>query len=443
MNRIIIEDIKLNNKKKFDLPKKTEFSSHILDIKKKEIKKVPISRVERIGRTPRVRSKPRVIHKSTMIIFIICVLGGGVYFGGNMLQKADVNIIAKHQTINYKDKQFTATKDQSAGGINFEIMIVSDKKNKNIILTDTKEVSLKAKGVVTLYNEFGLTPQKLLAGSFISDKDGKAYKIDNTVTIPGYKIGSDKKIIPGEIDVSVTSFLPGSAYNGNQSDFYISSFKNTPKYNKIYGKLKSELSGGAQGLVYVLNEDNKKTLDDIINSSLKNDLFSQVKAQVPPGYLLYPDAFNFSYKIDDNVFSETPDGKVQVEGTLSVVIIKEQSLIDSIMKTSLPNVKGDELKEVTLPDINNLTFSFTDENQVIAKELEQISFLLNGEMDAIWNPDIDKIKTNLVGVNKDNVASIFKQDPGISSASVKIFPLWQKNIPKDISRINIFTKLSN
>jgi len=43
-------------------------------------------------------------------------------------------------------------------------------------------------------------------------------------------------------------------------------------------------------------------------------------------------------------------------------------------------------------------------------------------------------------VHKDNVLAIFRQDPGISSALVKLVPPWQKYIPSDISKINIILK---
>jgi len=476
MARIIIEDIKFN-KKKQSFPKKVDISSHILDTNKREIHKEEVKKpkynydeeetfrekeierikeekineyfrnkeaekhhVQRIGRTPRVRSKSRVIHKSTIIIFIICVVVGGIYWGGNIFQKANINIILKHQTIDYKDKEFIATKDQTGNPINFEIMIISDKKVKNIILTDTKEVSLKSKGAITIYNEFSATPQKLASLSFVSDSEGRAYKIDNAVTIPGYKIDSTKKIIPGQIDVNITSFLPGDSYNGKPADFSISSFKGTPKYTKIYGKLKNELTGGAQGLVYVLNDENKTTFDNLVKASLKDDLYRQVKAQVPSGYLLYPDALTFSYKINENVLSKTPDAKIEVEGFLSVVLLKEQSLIDNIIKTSLPNIKGDELKEITLPDVSELSFSFVDKNQAITKEMQTVSFFMNGGIDAIWNPNIETLKTKLLGVGKGSVSEIFKKDPGVASAVVKIYPPWQKNIPSDLSKINIIVK---
>ena len=463
MARIILEDMRVNNRKKQTILKK-EVISPIAPIQKKkdfykeeekrekEVERIKEEKIneyfknkdnskQRIERTPRIKQRSKIIHRPVLIILTICIIGLGIYFGGNILEKANINITLKHQQITYKDKQFIASKDQTGNPINFEIMIVSDKKVKNVILTESKEVSEKAKGSITLFNEFSTTPLKIAAGSFVSDSDGKAYKLDNEVTIPGYKLDSNKKTILGQATVNITSFLPGDSYNGSPINFYISSFKGTPKYNKVYGKLKSPLVGGAQGLVYILNDANKSSVDSTIKSSLKEDLFRQVKAQVPPGYLLYPDALTFSYKINENVLSKTPEAKVEVEGLLSVVLLKEQSLIDNIIKTSLPNVsRDDELKEIKIPDVSDLSFSFVDKNQLITKEMETVSFLLKGNVDAIWNPDTEALKTKLVGVHKNNVTSIFKQDPGISSAVVKITPLWQSYIPDDLSRINIITK---
>ena len=67
---------------------------------------------------------------------------------------------------------------------------------KNVILTESKEVSIKASGTITLYNEFSMNPQKLVSGTFLVDDSGKTYKIDSVVTIPGYKLDNNKKVIP-------------------------------------------------------------------------------------------------------------------------------------------------------------------------------------------------------------------------------------------------------
>lgn len=108
-----------------------------------------------------------------------------------------MTISAKHDLIEYKNKQFNANKDITGKGVSFEIMIESDKA-KDFVLTESKEVSNKASGVITLYNEFSTKAEKLVAGTYISDQDGKAYRLNNSVAIPGYKIDKLNKI-PGQM----------------------------------------------------------------------------------------------------------------------------------------------------------------------------------------------------------------------------------------------------
>lgn len=462
MVRRIIEDIRLNKKER-EIPsmkevilspklttppdddKEGEREEIVKEIEEKKeskineyLEKVSQSK-QRLQRTPQIKIKPKIVHKLTLIIFVLSFIIGGIYWGGDIFQRANITITSKHQLITYKNKQFVALKDSNGDSINFEIMITSNKESKDIILTESKDVSIKAEGSITLYNEFSTTRELLVAGTFLSDNDGKAYKLNNTVTIPGYKT-ENKKIIPGQIIVNITSFLAGDAYNGSPSDFKINSFKGTAKYNKIYGKLKSPLVGGASGLVYILDDVSKSKIDKMAQSSFKEDLLRKVRALVPLGYILYPDALTFSYKIDDNFLSETPDAEIPIEGSLTVVLLKEKSLMDNIIKISLPNISSGELKEIIISDLSKLTFSFTNKNQLITKDMNSIYFSLSGDVDAVWNPDENILKTKLLGVYKNDVLSIFRQDPGISSAIVKIFPPWQKYIPNDLLKIYINIK---
>jgi len=473
MAKIIIEDIKTNKKRNLSSNGKVVLSSHEavanknikqkitkepatsqeFFIKKEETQKEKEeiisndSKIEeyfknkreekRISRTPQLRNKPRLIKKTILAVFLLCVIAGVVYWGGNIFYKANINITSKHELIDYKDKQFIASKDQNNDSVNFEIMITTDKRTKKITLTEAKEVSTKAEGVAILYNEFGATPVKLSVGTFLSDEEGKAYKTNSTITIPGSKTVNGE-IIPGQIEVGITSFLPGEAYNGSPSNFYINSLKGTTRYNKIYGKLKDPLVGGAQGLVYEIDSANDTGIDKIAQSSLKDDLVEKVKALVPPGYILYPGASTFSYKTGDNgIFSKTPEAEVEIEGTLAVVLIKEKSLMDNIIKISLKDITKEELKEINIHNLDKLSFSFADNNQTITKDIDTVSFNMTGQIEAIWEPDIEILKSQLLGVHKDQVLPIFRQDKGISSAIIKIFPPWKKYIPNNITKINI------
>jgi hypothetical protein len=395
---------------------------------------------QRLQNTPQVKGKKKIINKYTLFIFFISIIFGIIYWGGNIFQKTDIVINAKHEIIDYDKKSFLASKNKLGGEIDFEIMINSDKRKRSIVLTEPKDVSEKASGSIILYNEFSTSPIKLASGTFISDVGGKTYKTNKAVSIPGYKLDSNKKIIPGTVEVGIISFLAGEVYNGSPSEFHITSYKGTSKFNKVYGKLKSPLVGGISGLVYTLNEEDKIKLDIIAKSSLKDDLYKKVKALVPPGYILYPDAVTFSYKINEEIFSETPETEVEIDGLLSVVLLKEKSLFDNIIRISLPKVKGDELKEVTLPDLDKLVFSFNDPEQTIIKEIETISFSLTGDIDATWTPNVELLKNKLMGIHKNNAPTIFKEDPGITSAIVDIFPPWKKYITNDISKINISIK---
>src|ERR1035437_3065778 len=305
MVKIIIEDIKSNNKKRETVSKKV--ATHIstpIQTPEKIIDKVLYNKKQRSQGTPQIKMRTIALHKPILMILVLSIIVGIVYWGGNIFQKADMIITSKHQPIIYTNEQFLASKDQSANAVDFEIMITSDNKSENVILTESKDASIKATGSVTLYNEFSTTPQKLVVGTFLSDNSGKTYKTDSAVTIPGYKKDANKKIIPGSIVVNITSFLAGDSYNGTPTDFYINSFKGTTKYNKIYGKLNSPLVGGAVGLIYTLNDLNKTNIDNIAQTSFKDDLIKQVQAQVPPGYMLYPNAFTFSYKIGEIFFQK-------------------------------------------------------------------------------------------------------------------------------------------
>ena len=477
MARLILEDMKLNKGRRPTVIKKDdvvpspaqvreEIESH-KEVKQKEPKERPVKEekdevkveinkeehieeskidefikserksIKKLSSTPIVKRKSKVIHKPVLFMFFLCVIVGAIYLSGNNFKKADIEITPKHQLITYKDKQFTAGKDESSSNVNFEIMITPNKKSVEVILTDSKEVSIKAEGSITLYNEFSTKAEKLSAGAFLSDNTGKTYKTNSTVSIPGYKT-VDKKIVPGQVIVKITSFLPGDAYNGSPTDFNISSFKGTAKYKKIYGKLKSPLIGGASGVVYVLDDRSKKNIDNIANTSFKNDLLAQVKTLVPPGYIIYPGALTFSYDGIENVLSKTSQANVEINGTLAVVILKEKSLMDNIIKISLPNItKANELKEIQILDLNKLTFNFTDKEQVITKEINNVTFTLSGVVDAIWQPDVNTLKAKLTGINKNDVLTVFRQDPGVASALVKIFPPWQKYIPDDPSKINL------
>jgi hypothetical protein len=449
MPKLILEDIKINRNIKndkeepvlnnrrdiqIDLSKNHDINKHI--VIEKYFTDNNFKKKEKVNTSKEIK-KRTYINKKILITFILLIIFSILYFGQNIFNKVDIYIKTKKEIINYKNQQFVAKKNQNTDSIIFTLLIYPEKKYKKIQLTDNKEVSQNAEGIVTIFNEYSMNPQKIIPQTFLSDDEGKAYLTQELITIPGYK-SDNGKIIPGQIDVRVKAFLPGSNYNGEPENFYINAFKGNVKFNKIYGKLKQPMRGGALGLVYFLNDNDKDNLNKIINNFYRDELFLKVKASIPPGYLLYDDASDFSYSIEDTLLYDRPEADIEINEILSVILIEKNSLIAGIVKKSLPLVSKYNTNEIIIPRLDQLDFDFSEENKIINKEINDIKFNLTGELNVIWRPNIDELKNKLIGLKKDQSLAIFKQEEGIASAIVKFFPPWQKFFPENISKINIF-----
>ncbi len=370
-----------------------------------------------------------------LFLFILAFLGVAFYMLSTTFFHANVTVVAKNKVFELKNQKFSAEKEKTAGTVPFTLTMVSGGEYKDIVLTSSKEASDKAKGSITLYNEYSTKALKIAAGTFLADENGKSYKTDATATIPGYTLDKSKKIIPGQISVNITAFLPGEAYNGEPKSFTVTSYKGTDKFKKIYGKANTKMSGGATGLVYIMDDKQGLEIESMDFSKLKEKLLSKI--EVPPGYVLYNDTVRYSIDFDKNLISKSPDTRLEVKGTASAMLLKESDLIDYIIDKLLPDISPKERAQIIKPDINGLKFNFSDENQIVDKEVKSFDFELSGNLPIKWNPYSEEMKKALAGKNKNEAPNIFKQDPGVSSAWVKIIPFWSKNLPSDTQKINI------
>lgn len=460
MNRKILQDIKVKREKisikpeNFFVPEKKEeinipiekekyksgetslqdiFNEIFAENKKKEF--IVENKTKRISRNPHLPRKKRTIGILFSRILLLSLFLGIIFLGSLLFEKVSITITKKHQIFNLENESFIGLKELDSK-VPFEIMIVSDQKSENINFSEGKEVSLKAQGEIVLYNEYSKTPEKLVVNTYISDENGKVYLLDKGVSIPGYT-EKEGKIIPGEVIVSATSFLPGESYNGNLTSFTINAYKNTPKFKKIYGKSTKDFSGGAIGLYYSLNKKDIENLKNIALNNLKESLIKKVDSLIPKEYIFYPSAYNFSYKINENTLSPTMNGKVDISGVLSVVILKEKELKEEIIRNKITKITEKELQSIEIQGMDKLVFGFVDSNQTITKDLNSISFYLKGILDFIWNPDVASLRNNLFNTPRENIETIFKNDIGVGNTDVKIFPPWKKTLPSDKSKIKI------
>ena len=321
--------------------------------------------------------------------------------------------------------------------IPFEFMIIEGEDYKNLELKEKTEVSIKAGGDVYFYNQYSKQTEKLKKNTHIVDEKGILYTLDEDVFIPGYTEDEKGEIVPGFTKTHITSFLPGESYNGDPKNFKVDSFKDTLKYDKIYAQAITSISGGISGTVYQLDSESIGILKSYAENVFKNSLIRKTKAQIPEGYIFYQNAFSFEYDLSDSIYFKEKLAKVKIRGKISSVILKEDEFKLSLIKRILPKIKDKEIKEIKLSGVEELDFNFLNKEESISKEKNNFEFILKGEVLFVWEPDFDSLKLKLLNIHKSEVSSVLKNETGIISASVKVFPPWSKYLPNDISKIKI------
>lgn len=431
-----IEDIKYNKKKITVDPTETKAFVNFPNNKIDE-KIVVRSQIERkiIKQKNFFNFKIQNKNKILKPLIFIILLMGLLFFVFLNFKNATLIIKEKRQSINIENKKITTSKESNST-LDFEIMVLSEVKNKEIILTQKEEVSLKAKGEIILYNEYSNLPHKITKDKILSDENGKSYKLKGETIIPGYKIDQDGKINPGIVEVEAEAFLPGDVYNGEPKKFVINDYKDTDKYEKIYAEAKSSFEGGALGLVYQITENDSNQLLDYFEKDFKSLLLEKAKAETPDGYIFYPESAFFSFNYDKDKLYKMDKPEVEIIGIITVPLFNRNNLSNYIKKEFILEASNKELKQLELLNMDNLVFSYFEDNQFIDKEIKVFVFKLNGQLEVMWHSDIEEIKNKLPGIEKSKTIETLN-DKSIDQLKIKVFPPWLKYFPNDTSKIKV------
>ncbi len=429
MSKKLLEDmVKVNKVANINVAKERISQKESDDFLTRKYEEKLVKEHETITLKKGARSGP----KYTLWFVALIAIAFMVFSLSFLFSKASVVVTAKNEefTIN---SNFVATKDASnSGGVPFNIVVISDEESKNVNIDGKKEVSQKAKGSVIIYNNFSTSSQNLAIDTRLEGSNGKIYKTTKALVVPGKKPDGT----PGSIEVDIYASVAGKEYNSGPLDFKIFGFKGTPKYDKIYARSKGNISGGVVGGVGMISELDKSMAQSELRKTLEEKLLSKAAEQVPEGYILYKDAYNFSTEeVQPDLVSSVAGTQtaVTLKGTFSGILFKESDLTKKIAETLLTYYDD---SPVFIPEIKSLKFSFA-QNQDLLFDTEKINFNLKGEMKIIWGVDGQKFAESLAGKDKKNFSRILLNYPNISSAELVLRPFWNSVLPKNSKDINV------
>ncbi|MEI8174596.1 MAG: hypothetical protein WCG28_01450 [bacterium] len=340
-------------------------------------------------------------------------------------------------TINPKVKDLVLDQNLSAslgGGTDalaFDSVIISGEENKTVQVTTQKDVSVKAEGVVLIYNSFSSASQVLSIDTRLLGSNGKIYKTRKQIVVPGMKVD-----IPGSIEADIYADLAGEEYNSDPLDFTIFGFKGTSKYSKFYARSKAAISGGFKGKGYAISNIEKLTALNDLRTILQAKLFKQAMGQIPAGFILFKDATFLD--TEDNstslVYSKSNMLPMKIKGTFYGLLFNENKLTQKIIES---NINGYDGSDVYLQNIKDLTFSLLNKDSVLLKGVKNINFNLKGNTKIVWKLDENKLVADLLGKSKKDFNQTLLQYPNVNSAELVLSPFWRTSLPSKTKDIKV------
>jgi hypothetical protein len=370
---------------------------------------------------------------ATIIVVIILAIGGA-YLSTMYFNHATVSITFKKTPWTWQgaliaDKSVSS--DNLAGGVIAGQIFTS---NKNVTETfkasSESNVSLKAQGTITIYNDYSTSPQELVATTRFLTPDGKIFRITQNVTVPGATKASDGTLTASSINAPIAADQAGPDYNiGPVAKLTIPGFAGKPQASGFWGTINASTTGGYTGSKAVPTAADIATAKASTTAALQASLQGGFSGSYPNNFKILADATNI--QVGALAVNTTTDsqGNFTVFGTatLSAIGFDESALKSDLLAQAQGTYPSSTFKDINLT-YNSVQASFSK---------GQVSFSLSaqGDLEPAFLPVV--FEQQILGKNITDARTTIAALPQLSSGEISVWPLWLWTIPSDASKVQI------
>lgn len=364
---------------------------------------------------------------------LILLISGAGWAAGVLWGKAEIALSFKKISWQYSGKiiasKTVSQVDAANGYLPAEVFNQPKNTARLFPASGVAQVSQKATAKILIYNAYSSSNQKFVATTRFATPDGKIFRLDNTVVVPGAGI-KNGKIVPSSIEASATADKAGAEYNvGPFNKLSIPGFKGTPRYDGFYGVMSRQASGGFVGKKQVATDQDVSLAKDKTSQGLKDALQGIFLNSRPEGFNILNGASSTSItKLVANKNTDA-DGNFGIFGEASFRAIgfrdeDVKSLVRTLMLKDYPNMDFVDLKL----DYQNVKSDFVS---------GQLTFSLVA--DGILGPQFsaDDLKSKIAGKPLSEARSTIVILSNLTNAKISLWPFWLSGLPKNTSRISI------
>ena len=349
------------------------------------------------------------------------ILGGLIilallYFVLHTFAHAKIAIVRSAEVVSLEGESFALGSDLSYKSMTFDISA-----STTVNASGVSNIAEKAKGQVIIYNS-SRTDQKLVAGTRIEAASGRIYRLTANVTVP--KLASvNKKEIPGSITASVVADAGGEAYNSPLTNFTFPGFKGTAKFNTIYGKSKTTMTGGGTVISTNASDTDVAAAKGLLQVQLKDDAEAKGLALSNDTYVYIPGSLILkSDKVVQSYDAKNKSAVISQHGQATLVIIEKTSIAKVLAaKSGMFNASS----TITVSPI----VQSWDLTSIPLKSNTATSIVLSGSSTIAVTLDPDQVASAVSHLKRDEALLVIQHIPGVEAVEISVTPWWESVLP--------------
>lgn len=297
--------------------------------------------------------------------------------------------------------------------------------------SSVQQVAQKARGMITIYNDYSAKPQELIATTRFVTPDGKIFRIINNVVVPGETKGANGQLTPASITAPIVADQAGPSYNiGPVPKLTIPGFANDPAREAgFYGAITASTTGGFIGQTAVPTAADIAAAKASTTVQLQSVLTSGFQGTYPNNFKILPGATNIQVGTLIVNTSTDANGTYTVFGnaTLTAIGFDESALKNYLLSLAQSQEASSTFKSVAL-NYSAVSADFTK---------GQISFALTVQAELEPALSIADFVTQIEGMSVGDARSTISALPQLSSGAISLWPSWLGSIPHDPSKISM------
>jgi hypothetical protein len=381
-------------------------------------------------------------HNTLIALVLFVVIIGGALLLSALLGKTELTIYPEFRQPNV-NSEFTAYPDMRADSLGYEVMTLEATAESQVKASGQIEVKELATGIIEIKKSTPGT-ERLIKNTRFRSPDGKVFRIEESVVVPGSVKDESGANVPGSIQAKVFADDVGEAYNSPAgTKFDVPGFEEggyTDLYNAIYATNPEPFTGGFNGPQFQIDDNELATARQALQVKLRNDLLLRVEAEKPSGFITFTGAVAITYNQLPAVEYGTDLVTIKEQAVLQIPLFKADKFGQFLAAESVATYSGGPVRVQNPSELEFLYSSATTSSSVIANE-PSLTFTLKGKPQLIWEYDAEKLKKDLAGLPKTAINNAISAYPGIEGARVSITPFWKRTFPQNPDKIIITEEL--